>query len=1109
MAFTDSGCTELINPNLLSITGPSESYLDMYSTDSILTANLAGKTGAETSCLTSKASPCKDFWSKELNVNPYPVDETHGGAAVVEFTVDSEQSVQCVQVVSRTLTGTSAPGTPRQYYPEEMTLHRGFYAEPGVDEPLVYSAIAKLGWTTFWTATATGSDLRKEGLFTTFTTSCGMKSMKIFGELLKIGNAVPSACHCKQYCIDEIDNGCVSWNYHVPTRDCYLQSTIKSVPKETCEEFVDYIAGDTGIRIEGISPTTVTPGAPFALTVTGTNLPSAEAVVIQTTTPARQRIKIVEKDAACAEAAVSAFVDGIGCTHPYICAPKPTATSATAATWSGLKIFAADVDKSYTVCYNKGLSYDRYEWFPVGEIFVPKTPFTFTTLPATLKRNTPMFNLTVERPPMTEYSPTSAWKIKLVKSYLGCGAVTDAKLVFDPFPATPLQVDTATFDDISLYDVDDLVFADVGLYKVCFAADGVTYGPIPSKAGDVHLEIEPVEGDSNQARTVYKYQMLSGKTNAVNTFVLPGKKLYLPSDSGLGFFEKADCSGPSVFRATVDELASTGDGYVFTGSVPAISPGEYTICYCDDQSSDGNETRETWPPSESIYKVTQDSVCGMELGYSSLTPAAQSDVCTVKCAAGCTGADCFCDSFDSADYVSSLDAHKSYPLCVSATTCKAYCSAVDSCTGFDYDPATNMCELLNGTCADVSFKEGSQYWERTANASACAADAEYDTVVGTVTLTTRADVGVDYVFTPGEVASVEVIGTGMDWQRDRLMLIDCTGTCGASGPTSLVTAGPKSQMHYNHWIPVMPYFIDPPHDDMELPTPPPPVSPPATVYWRESPGSYCPGNNMDVASIPGPNRHQCYAKCGAGVPCSGADCFCGGLMPDYDGPDSEALCLDEVTCKTVCAGLDDCFGIDMHGSMPRCFLNAVEKGPADTSSCEEYLVSGKLTVLPSYNLIYKQLPPSSRRATAAEAPKRSLLPAIDHGKSWDEILRFTDITFDSGGKLKACFCDYQTLAPGTYCKRASDYKIEIGTIHVSGVSCLVEERKFQRGTCVGQFHGGLRCYPGAAPMITVPPPAAPYIPQAPAPKPKVDPALSSFCLYGPEEETRDDPLCNL
>jgi hypothetical protein len=318
-------------------------------------------------------------------------------------------------------------------------------------------------------------------------------------------------------------------------------------------------------------------------------------------------------------------------------------------------------------------------------------------------------------------------------------------------------------------------------------------------------------------------------------------------------------------------------------------------------------------------------------------------------------------------------------------------------------------------------------------------------------------------------------------------------------------------MQYNHWVAVTPDFTDPPSDHDEMPVSMPPAAPPATVFWRESPGAYCAGNNMDVVGIPEVNRHQCFAKCASPFPCVGADCFCDGLMQGYDKADSQALCLDEATCKTVCAGIDDCFGIDMHTTKNRCFLNSALKTPADTYSCEELTVNGMLTVFPTYKFIYKQKP-NTRLATAepADAPARSLLPAIDQGKSWDEILRFKDITFETGGKFKACFCDYETLAAGKYCKTASDYKIEIGTVHVSGVSCLVEESKFQRGTCVEQFYNGLRCYPGAAPSITVPAVAAKTIPQAPAPAPKAfDAALSSFCLYGPEEETRDDPLCNL
>jgi hypothetical protein len=431
------------------------------------------------------------------------------------------------------------------------------------------------------------------------------------------------------------------------------------------------------------------------------------------------------------------------------------------------------------------------------------------------------------------------------------------------------------------------------------------------------------------------------------------------------------------------------------------------------------------------------------------------------------------------------------------------------CTGFDYDPEKNMCTILDGACGSLTFMEGSEFFDKVGNASVCEDDKDFDAVIGKVTLTAKPDIGVDWVLTPGETASIEVIGTKLNWQTDRLMVIDCTGICGISGPTASVMTGPTSQMKYNHWVAVMPEFDDPPSDDYEVPGSFVAPAKPETVYWRYKPGSYCAGNNMDIKPLEDVSRHQCFSKCAKGPMCEGDDCFCSGLMQGYDTEDSSALCLDEAACKNVCAGLEDCFGIDMHQSLPRCFLNSETPAATDSMSCEEYLVNGKLTPFPTYELIYKQKKERRMTATSPAASERSLLPATDLGKSWDQILRFNEISFKTGGKFKACFCDPDTLAKDAYCKKASDYKIEIGTIHVSGVSCLVEDKKFQRGTCVEQFHKGLRCYPDKAPKLTVPGVKEMIWPQADAKATPFSAAVSSFCLYGPEEETRDDPLCNL
>jgi len=135
------------------------------------------------------------------------------------------------------------------------------------------------------------------------------------------------------------------------------------------------------------------------------------------------------------------------------------------------------------------------------------------------------------------------------------------------------------------------------------------------------------------------------------------------------------------------------------------------------------------------------------------------------------------------------------------------------------------------------------------------------------------------------------------------------------------------------------------------------------------------------------------------------------------------------------------------------------------------------------------------------SPYKSELPEKhidqrDHGFSFDRLLRFTDISFKSGGTYKLCFCDASLV--GGKCESEADYSVEVGTIHASGVSCLIQRPELQRVSCTEQFYGGLRCYKDmAAPM-----PVHPLLPLQPefedAPESRTPPSTS--CLYGPEEE---------
>merc|ERR1719316_1444389 len=177
----------------------------------------------------------------------------------------------------------------------------------------------------------------------------------------------------------------------------------------------------------------------------------------------------------------------------------------------------------------------------------------------------------------------------------------------------------------------------------------------------------------------------------------------------------------------------------------------------------------------------------------------------------------------------------------------------------------------------------------------------------------------------------------------------------------------------------------------------------------------------------------------------------------------------------------------MHVSLPR-FLNV----KSECTTHEETLMRD-----PNYVLLVKGAESNDEqggtnidRTFAPPGPpgtNRRLLPASDYGFSWDKMLRFKPIQFKSGGTFKLCFCDSSLLGPGEVCSSEKDYKIEIGTLHASGVSCLIANPKLQR----------------------VPRTDAPVIGMTDLPVEDIVSPLSitTMCAFMPEEEARSDPRC--
>jgi len=314
-------------------------------------------------------------------------------------------------------------------------------------------------------------------------------------------------------------------------------------------------------------------------------------------------------------------------------------------------------------------------------------------------------------------------------------------------------------------------------------------------------------------------------------------------------------------------------------------------------------------------------------------------------------------------------------------------------------------------------------------AHACSGATHFAHKIGILTVTARADTGKHYVLdaTPGAQQSIEITGTNLDVVRDRILIIDCNETCGQASATPAVVE------------PAVFTALAPRHAAADAPE----AGREAVAVDRHA-GMFCDGNNVD-GSAQGdarPMAHQCHAKCSGG--CTGPACFCDGYYEGVDTSTNAALCLPEAECLHMCALLGDaCHGVDMHNTLPRCFLN----GPG----CAAAVADGALVGDATYSYL--------AQGFAVVDTARSLMHLGTDGLSDSNVLRFAPIAFASGGTYKVCFCGPSEHF-GTTCSSTSEFQLEVGRVHVTGVSSLLRNPKLRRQRCYTQFHGGLSCSEG-------------------------------------------------
>jgi hypothetical protein len=507
-------------------------------------------------------------------------------------------------------------------------------------------------------------------------------------------------------------------------------------------------------------------------------------------------------------------------------------------------------------------------------------------------------------------------------------------------------------------------------------------------------------------------------------------------------------SGSAVEKST---SAYTFEMTIGTNETAA---GTYSLCYCEDTDS-----------------VTAGSYCESDTAVTHTSP----DKCSTKCDRGCTGSGCYCDSYLEMLGVDADAAAEA--ICLPADDCLTLCTDTAGCSGInvvgDYP---NTCWLAHSSCDMVSDPP----WDfLSTTGGACASSEDYKLDVGTVAVTGRPHLTGDWVLTPGKEQSVEVVGTGLEPLRDRLYITWATGVCGVSDPVG------GTMEFYAKNVPVFDQH-DPPSKDLEGGYVEPKIP---TAKYRSEEKAYCAGmTKVDLSELPADDL--CYNKCAVK---SNTDENCAGLLAGYDKASNGAFCLAKDECVDLCTVTPSCYGVTMHRSLPRCFLH--------TNKCQSAVEASELTPITEYDFIYKV--DSARRLSRRLNAARRLTAVSSSG-----LLRFAGVSLDAG-RYKACFCDYEIAG---VCKTLADFPLEVGEVHVSGVSCLLEDAKYTKGVCVSQPFGGLRCYDSAAPDIPddpemeIPAVASTILPKPVAAGPTVE--ESTWCLYGPEEDTSVHPICD-
>jgi len=377
------------------------------------------------------------------------------------------------------------------------------------------------------------------------------------------------------------------------------------------------------------------------------------------------------------------------------------------------------------------------------------------------------------------------------------------------------------------------------------------------------------------------------------------------------------------------------------------------------------------------------------------------------------------------------------------------------CVGPASTASTNGC--IDVTCADLDQSVSFSYdtdgqlnaddhdWYACFGATGCTPEK-----VGTLTLTSAVQVGHRFVLSPGEVSALEIHGSGIDPVVNRIMIVGHDSTCGtgAASGAAVIHYEDGTQDGFNHWRPLY-STRDAPMNNQEYGY----VSPPDDLGYtfHEYEDIACDFSQMTKLSTEY-DRFLCSR-------CTDDNPSCRGFLGiAVDSDSSMAYCMSDEDARRASAA---------HAGIKSHITKTGEQRHYFYAGCETEAHRQASASDGEYNLYVKNVTHVDPTTVPVQAAVGGW---VDENDSWSKIGRWAGLSFADGGDYRVCWC-----SGANECQTRADYKVQVGEIHVSGVSCLLQYADYQAHCCrqtTVMDHGGYSCWPSTTceplPTRTIP-----------------------------------------